>query len=539
MPGAITTTHPYDATPLMPPGTTRTTSHDTSYQRHEEDFQAVRRVLITNLPPKTTLADVATIVRCGLVVSIVVKGLTVVVEFIEEPAARAYAHFALDYPIRIGQQIISLQLDTNPTPPMSRGTFMAAKFQGHTRCLRVCNIDPYVLKQEILPKALGGTSDEMSFNVIDVVQALDGTVHLAFDGIVSAGSAFSRLTTYRKFKNCQVFFDPDPCAQPARSLIPTNFTRQTSLQRMKWDVNQERYREAPVKSSSVPNASAHIVIPPVKARLNPVAVPFFGVDLSKFQPEAKGGHTKALHGRLTLISGVAPKLAKAVDELNVSTSSKVPVNDLPSGCDKKSTPPEQDKPSLTLRSVDSDDSKTEPAHQISNHEITSKSARSPNTPPSNSDIQYTGLDKFNFDTSSWATVLANKPRTLHYGPSQPASPPQTSCPAPPNSPETPHRATLNYLPITPESLTTPTGIAPFLPRPYGYRNYRDIDSPEVLSPRPIPIPRGGGVGQRDPRAILSYADLLEYGEDALRGERGGVDHGELEEREVLDIGDLY
>ncbi|KAN0122827.1 hypothetical protein V8E51_001153 [Hyaloscypha variabilis] len=232
------------------------------YLPAKDDSNYFRTVMLTNLPPDTSIRDVLDRVRGGEVLSAILLdtksitgSLSARIVFRNETAAEAYTLYCTSHlllfpsssdPSSDTQQATATHLQT-PTFPLSSRHLSRLTTHAQTRCLALPSFPPSFSLNTLerhLSKGSGVRGDMLAETWIDE----EGTLHLQFSSVFWAGAAFGILTSFAMYRGLEVLFADDPCAGPVEELS-TKVRPRPSLFARNWAELQRRYASSAVSSS--------------------------------------------------------------------------------------------------------------------------------------------------------------------------------------------------------------------------------------------------------------------------------------------------
>ncbi|KAI9697671.1 MAG: hypothetical protein M1836_004621 [Candelina mexicana] len=195
------------------------------YQPLEREADALRTVMVSNLPHDVTMNAVLDKIRGGMVVwaslldSVKIKGsMSAMVTFLHPVPAAEYVDFAREHPVQVCGQTITVDLLPTPTWPMAISLKKAIYDHGHTRCLEIINFPRRISRAELMQDLR--ISESLRINMIESLEmSQEGILSIRFTGVHYAGQAYGKLTAYRKYFGIRVTRTPDPCALPLETLL--------------------------------------------------------------------------------------------------------------------------------------------------------------------------------------------------------------------------------------------------------------------------------------------------------------------------------
>ena len=192
-------------------------------EKHERDIY--RTILISELPANTTLRQLLSRVRGGVIIDAklldtmkIVGAKSALVTFLHEHAALNYEEYAKTHGIIINNSLIKIAALPTPTFPMRPGLRTAAKDHQHTRCLEVHSFPRGRISELKLRADLRLCPEMREDRVVHVNLRKDGILELHFSSINYAGRGFAMLNSFKLYSGCKARFVKDPCAQPVETL---------------------------------------------------------------------------------------------------------------------------------------------------------------------------------------------------------------------------------------------------------------------------------------------------------------------------------
>ncbi|KAI9809381.1 MAG: hypothetical protein M1827_006893 [Pycnora praestabilis] len=187
--------------------------------------EALRTVLLDNLPNGISTTDILKKVRGGLIISAklmntisITGSMSAMITFLYASSAFEYVKFIQQHPLTFYDQTARIEHISTPTWPMSIALRKAIYTYKHTRCLEIHDF-PYYIAKKSLKRDLRVCND-LDLDMIESLE-LDGkaTLCIRFSAIQYAGQGFSILSSYHTYRNLKVHFGPDPCALPLETLL--------------------------------------------------------------------------------------------------------------------------------------------------------------------------------------------------------------------------------------------------------------------------------------------------------------------------------
>ena len=206
------------------------------------DGDALRTIFIARLSHSTTISDVLSHVRGGLITDAkllntigMTGSKTALVTFFNPQAAKSYHFFAQSHRITINGISPIISLLGTPTYPTPTSTLKLITQQNKTRCIAVHNFPAAVSALTVRRDLnLGDTK----FNGLELLRMQENRVlELRFTAVRhahQAGFVFAKLLHYR---GCAVKTIPDPCAGPLEHLLQAS--AQPIAKSLKSDAEQQ------------------------------------------------------------------------------------------------------------------------------------------------------------------------------------------------------------------------------------------------------------------------------------------------------------
>ena len=210
-----------------------------------------RTLVVTGLPVKVTMSALlqqvhgAAVVDAKLLDTTSIDGhSTALITFVHEIDAKDIEQKAHESPWEFFGKPVNVTLLPTPTWPMPGNLRAAIIDHRHTRCLEVHKF-PQAIKPAELEYDLRIHRGMTSNRIEAKTMRLDGILELRFNSVKYAGQAYSTLTTYKRYKQCQVKRVADPCTSPLNdSVIQFHVPTEEASSNDK-DLKDEPVEEAP------------------------------------------------------------------------------------------------------------------------------------------------------------------------------------------------------------------------------------------------------------------------------------------------------
>ncbi|KAL8978630.1 MAG: hypothetical protein Q9205_005831 [Flavoplaca limonia] len=184
-----------------------------------------RTLVVTGLPFKVTMSALlqqihgAAVVDAKLLDTASIDGhSTALITFVHEFDAKAIEQKAHETPWEFFGKPVIVTLLPTPTWPMPGNLRAAIIDHRHTRCLEVHNF-PRAFKPAELEYDLRIHRGMTSNRIEAKTMRSDGVLELRFNSVKYAGQAYSTLTTYKRYEQCQVKRVADPCTSPLNDSV--------------------------------------------------------------------------------------------------------------------------------------------------------------------------------------------------------------------------------------------------------------------------------------------------------------------------------
>ncbi|KAL9037466.1 MAG: hypothetical protein Q9180_003700 [Flavoplaca navasiana] len=184
-----------------------------------------RTLVVTGLPFKVTMSALlqqihgAAVVDAKLLDTASIDGhSTALITFVHEFDAKAIEQKSHETPWEFFGKPVVVTLLPTPTWPMPGNLRAAIIDHRHTRCLEVHNF-PRAIKPAELEYDLRIYRGMTSNRIEAKTMRSDGVLELRFNSVSYAGQAYGTLTTYKRYKQCQVKRVADPCTSPLNDSV--------------------------------------------------------------------------------------------------------------------------------------------------------------------------------------------------------------------------------------------------------------------------------------------------------------------------------
>jgi len=212
------------------------------YAPGDGDVNCLRTVRIGNISAETELRDVLARVRGGQIVKAILLntlkltgGNTVLIEFLNQSSANEYASYTAIHPISFGNndRLADISVVGTPTYP-SFSTLRSMRDLGYTRFLGIGRFP----KDHSIPRLerdISCCNQLRAESLIEIYLDEEDTLHMEFNSINAAGSAYGILTSWQPYKRLGIFFERDQCARPIEELELPARPRPPIIPRARYD----------------------------------------------------------------------------------------------------------------------------------------------------------------------------------------------------------------------------------------------------------------------------------------------------------------
>lgn len=204
-------------TAITAAATTITTTNTTDVTMMEEAIPQ-RTIYLGGIPTDTTAEQICNVIRGGGLekLRILLNRRSAFVTFIEEEAAQAFLNFVNRYPGLISIGGISIKVASSPPSALPHSTRRALSF-GATRVIYLSNIELTGMQVEDLRTAFEVYGQ---IERVTLIRRPRDSAFISFYSIEEAVKAMIGIKRNPLFRNCQIEYGRDRCAEPLVEPLP-------------------------------------------------------------------------------------------------------------------------------------------------------------------------------------------------------------------------------------------------------------------------------------------------------------------------------